>query len=498
LVTRVCAVALVCASADLARAGTVLFDNGVSKTSEGFTQVTPDDYGVWGFLLGQQYDDEFYPAGVANTFSPSYLTGIELYLTTAGNHTSSVLLDENRFWSNLVENPPPTPDGIVADPAHTGLARAVTMPIATTGQNQARSGFRIATDAQAGIRLDFTLAQQLASDAATTTSQIDQIYAIRNNGTVAVDLVFHVAWDADLYFNGANQDSDDIVGAVPGLCGVYQHDGDPRWSIALGNGPTSTVPLTYYFGGKEGFVPESEPAFSPISASIDQQHIWIDHGIPPSWQNYVVGPGRNAVGESDPSLVGDATLGIEYRFSIAVGATETVHVRRYYGTTAVPCFVSANCGNGVLDAGELCDGADTPTCNGATCTASACGDGYTNAAAGEQCDSAGVDSAACNGATCTLAACGDGHVNAAAGEECESGDLCDSSTCTRAYSIGGGCAGCGIGGGDASLLAAVALFALRRRRASRARLSFATWSSVFAASTSFAPRSDGIPRGHER
>jgi hypothetical protein len=86
--------------------------------------------------------------------------------------------------------------------------------------------------------------------------------------------VFHVAWDADLYYNGANQDKDDIVGASQGICGAYQHDGDPRWSIALGNGPMSTVPMTHYFGGKEGTTPSTgPPAFAPISAGINEQ--WI-------------------------------------------------------------------------------------------------------------------------------------------------------------------------------------------------------------------------------
>jgi hypothetical protein len=189
---------------------------------------------------------------------------------------------------------------------------------------------------------------------------------------------------------------------------------------------------------------------------------WLTHGMPVSWQNYVVGPGKNAVGESDPLVVGDATIGTDYRFPLAVGATETIHVRRYYGTTMIPCFVSAKCGNGKLDAGELCDGADTETCNGGTCTASVCGDGHTNSLAGEQCDSSGVDSESCVGATCKLTACGDGYLNAAAGEECETGELCDQTTCTVAYSIGGGCAGCGAGGADGSWL--VLLVLLRRRR----------------------------------
>jgi len=462
-----CAIAIASVSARDAHAGTVQFDNGV--TGEGFTAVAPDDYGTHGFAIGQQYDDEFDPPGAANGFSPTYLTGPELFITTAGDRTSSVLLTEYKVWADFVENPPPTPDGLLADPMHTALARSVTTPIALTGTNKATSAFRIATDAQGGIRIDVGLVQSLTSDSVAASSQLDSVYTFTNNGTVPVSLVLHFMWDSDLYYNGANKDDDDIVGAGPGLCGIYQHDGDPRWSIGLGNGPLSTVPLTYYYAGKEGVVPGSGPAFVPVNAMIDQQWIWLDHGMPTEWQNYVAGPGKNAVGESPSNLVGDATIGIEYHFPLAVGASETINVRRYWGTTTVPCFVRANCGNGVVDSGELCDGADTPTCNGATCTASACGDGYMNTPAGEQCDSSGVDDETCNGATCLVSACGDGYVNAAAGEDCETGELCETSTCKYNFSVGGGCAGCGVTGmPDASWPPCVAgaggLLALRRRR----------------------------------
>src|SRR5262245_1401560 len=97
-----CAIAIACVSARDVHAGTVNFDNGV--TGEGYTAVTPDDYGTYGFLIGQQFDDEFYPAGVSNPFSPTHLTGPMLFVTTAGNHTSSVLLTEYKPWADYVEN----------------------------------------------------------------------------------------------------------------------------------------------------------------------------------------------------------------------------------------------------------------------------------------------------------------------------------------------------------------------------------------------------------
>jgi hypothetical protein len=519
------ALATLCLSSSVASAGTVTLTNGV--TGVGATSVSPDDYGSYGFLIGQQFDDEFIPAGVANPFTPTYLTGAELFITTPNNVTSSVLLAGTRFWYDFIENPPPSPDGIDGP-----LVRTVETGITAAG-NQATSAFRVADSAAMGILLDIGLVQTLTSDATAVTSQFDQVYTITNNGTVTLSLVFHLAWDPDLFFNGANKSSDDQVGIGAGVCGVYAHDGDPRWSVALGNGPMSTVPMTSYYAGKENFVPGAGPPFSPISADLVDQHIWINKGMPLEWRNYVVGPGVGAVGESDPTvdpaLAGDATLGTEYRFTITAGATETIHIRRYYGTTAVPCFISAKCGNGALDPGELCDTTDTATCNGDTCSASACGDGHINTAAGETCESMGMDTADCDGALCTtpvcgdghanavvgeacddagdsalcnadcsVAACGDGYVNAAANElcddgaesagcnvdctptmcgdgyvntaveQCEGGALCDAVTCTVTYTLGGGCAGCGAAGdagGPLLFLGALAIGSRRRRRA---------------------------------
>jgi cysteine-rich repeat protein len=66
------------------------------------------------------------------------------------------------------------------------------------------------------------------------------------------------------------------------------------------------------------------------------------------------------------------------------------------------CKYDNVCGNGVVESTvEFCDqgGVDTATCN-ATCTRSFCGDGYRNAAAGEECDD-GLYRSRCS-AQCTL------------------------------------------------------------------------------------------------
>jgi hypothetical protein len=101
--------------------------------------------------------------------------------------------------------------------------------------------------------------------------------------------------------------------------------------------------------------------------------------------------------------------------------------------------VSRSCGNGMVDPGqgEECDPGpmDSSTCNSnmacpASCKISQCGDGYTNAAAGEQCDLlGGSDTSTCNGKNagvvrCRISTCGDGYMNSAAAEQCESNSDC--------------------------------------------------------------------------
>lgn len=113
----------------------------------------------------------------------------------------------------------------------------------------------------------------------------------------------------------------------------------------------------------------------------------------------------------------------------------------------------AFCGNGIVDINmanmtinEQCDPGDMDSagCNSnqanmlanlfnpdpskplnpdlvAGCKFSRCGDGYTNAEAGEQCDSRGQITPNCNGPLCTLPSCGDNFHNGAAGEDCDNG-----------------------------------------------------------------------------
>ncbi|MBL9015037.1 MAG: DUF4215 domain-containing protein [Myxococcales bacterium] len=106
------------------------------------------------------------------------------------------------------------------------------------------------------------------------------------------------------------------------------------------------------------------------------------------------------------------------------------------------CQIIPICGDGFLQAGETCDpkhsGSTTSTCDG-DCTPRACGDGFVNTFAGEQCDpntgTTGVagtamgPSATCN-SDCTISVCGDTKVNAMAGEQCDPmGGLSNTGAC---------------------------------------------------------------------
>jgi cysteine-rich repeat protein len=115
-------------------------------------------------------------------------------------------------------------------------------------------------------------------------------------------------------------------------------------------------------------------------------------------------------------------------------------------TCRTTCIEPA-CGDEVKDDGEECDGggvdgiaADRASCD-SDCTAVVCGDGHTNTAANETCDT-GVDgtptdSASCD-SDCTAVVCGDGHRNTVS-EECDdgnttAGDGCDAE-CKHVFTL---------------------------------------------------------------
>ena len=95
-----------------------------------------------------------------------------------------------------------------------------------------------------------------------------------------------------------------------------------------------------------------------------------------------------------------------------------------------PQHCTSSCGDGKLQAGEVCDeGMDTMTCDG-DCSKPSCGDGYLNTAANEACDDGNqVDTDACR-QDCTNAACGDGVLQAGV-EVCDDGNQTDDDACSN-------------------------------------------------------------------
>ena len=496
VVRAVGAFALIAVASRAHAAGRFTLDDGLAVGTDGHLVIPVDDYGSWGRAFPNSVDDSFKPPGVAESY-PTYLAGAFMFVTN-GTGTSSILFSEYNLWAGFLEAPP-NEDGLLG--MHANLARTISTGITGSG-NTATSSFDVTAT---GLAIHVDLVQKITTNVANATSVFSQVYKFRNDGPGALDLVFHAAWEPDLYYESgpSNGYANDVVGVVAGQCAVYVHNPNSSTvAVALASGPgtTLTTPPYYYGGKKDDVPPMGSTPFQPLSAADNMQYIWLQHGMPPSWRNYATGAGYNAEGNSG-TLLADATMGMEWHFTLAAGGTETIDVRRYYGTIAVPCGVPKSCGNGNVDAGEACDGADTATCNGGTCLPSVCGDGYWNQTANEECESGGVNSDTCNGmlcttpvcgdgywnaaagelcdegaesaacnANCTPTACGDGYVNVAADEECDGGELCDAATCKVNFTVGGGCAGCGARGaapGSAWLALAVLLSARRRRRARR-------------------------------
>lgn len=472
-----------------ARAATRMsLTNGL--VGDGALVVPIDDFGVYGSLV-QSGSDDFQPAASINE-RPTFLAGLIVHVRTPDSNTTTAVLSDAQQWHLAAEGG--GQDGIIG--THDPVVREILAGLSVSG-GQASSRFSVSSSGNFGLQ--FSLAQRLTVGTPTTTSVLEQAYDITNGGVTTVEVVIHAVWEGDLYYNDPSP-VDDVAGAVPGLCGVYLRDpGSTTRAITLADGPLSTVPMTYYFAGNSGDTPGSGPTIETINGSNQPIFESAEGGMPTSWRNYVSGVGLGMAGDNETDVNGDATMGIEYRFSLAPGATETIHIRRQYGSTAVTCNTPPpdTCGNQMIDGDEPCDGMDTPTCNGGTClpsmcgdgyinemagetceeltdtadcdalacAAPVCGDGYANAAAGEVCDD-GIETAECN-ADCTPAMCGDGHINAAAGEECELSALCDTITCTHSYRLGGGCAGCTTGSPHSCALAlcVLALIGRRRRRA---------------------------------
>ncbi len=189
----------------------------------------------------------------------------------------------------------------------------------------------------------------------------------------------------------------------------------------------------------------------PWLFDIDAMSIVKDDSIPPTTSEWwyainTVGP-RPGGGvpwhvERCPDIVGAWSIGGDELTS----------------DTPTGLNLCAQCGNGLVEGVEECDGdgagdgGETATCND-DCTLSACGDGKVNTTAGEGCDDGDLDNEddcpddGANGGTCQPATCGDGHIDmeGAQTEVCDDGNGSNDDDCPDG--VGGTCepATCGDG-----------------------------------------------------
>ncbi len=109
------------------------------------------------------------------------------------------------------------------------------------------------------------------------------------------------------------------------------------------------------------------------------------------------------------------------------GKTDKADLRVLIGS--IRSFLSASCGNGIVEAVEQCDDGNqinNDTCTG-LCKNAACGDGYKQGA--EQCDDGNkIDTDSCRN-TCVSNNCGNGQIDA--GEECDDGNTVQTDSCSN-------------------------------------------------------------------
>lgn len=162
------------------------------------------------------------------------------------------------------------------------------------------------------------------------------------------------------------------------------------------------------------------------------------------WDPALSGDHDDAVGKSEkqgaismlltgPLLPGDQrTVAFCYAAGegTSSGGAQTAFTAAMTACRAIYTGLTPNCGDGVLQMGEECEPAGTPTCSPA-CQDLVCGDGRQFAP--EECDDENTtDGDGCS-AACQLEVCGNGILQA--NEECDDGNLLNSDGCTTECTV---------------------------------------------------------------
>jgi MYXO-CTERM domain-containing protein len=318
---RIVTGSVICASllAMVARssAAPVNIDNGV--IGAGHLDIDTDDYGSYGNWDGATTDDQFQPSGQA-VDSPTFQSSVLMFVTGAAQpgETSGVALSGGTEWNTVLGG---------GEVGTRLLERVIVNANAALSATEAESDFSLVEALSGPITIDVHL-NQLIGVGASNTATLLQTYTLTNSGTEDVDIQFNPRWDIDWFYE--TDHLDDVVGAAHMQCYVFAREPTIiAAAAALADGGSDTAPIRSYYGSKEGHTPTMGPPAFDFGSDTE---VWDNLGVPASWLDYVAFLGYDMDGDSGTNG-GDASVALNYAFSLMQAQSVTVRVLRIYGAT---------------------------------------------------------------------------------------------------------------------------------------------------------------------